>query len=408
MATGCLSAPKPPEIDGVKDFKGEVYFTGRWPHDGVNLEGKRVAVIGTGSSGIQSIPLIAEQAAHLTVFQRTPNFALPAHNGPPRRPIARPMFESDRAAYREQARWSLAGVPYPQQTVVSWQLSDAERRERFEKAWAAGDLVHILTQLWADQGVDVDGNALVAELIREKIRAVVKDPETAAALSPHDHPFGAKRPCLDTNYYATYNRPNVTLVNLRQEPIKAITASGIITDKRSFDVDVIVFATGFDAMTGAIMAVHPITGRAGKSLSSVWAAGTADLSRPHRRGLPQSLHDHRARQPVGAVEHGGVDRAACRLGGRSPGGAARRRLHHHGSDRDGAGRLGAAHGRLRDADAASARQHLVHGRQRSRQGAGRDALYRRRRSLSQHLQRGRQPRHARLPADRPQRRRAMQ
>jgi acetyl esterase/lipase len=156
---------------------------------------------------------------------------------------------------------------------VSWQLSDAERRERFERAWAAGDLVHILTQLWADQGSDVDGNALVAELVREKIRSIVKDPETAEALSPHDHPFGAKRPCLDTNYYATYNRPNVTLVNLRREPIKAITASGITTDKRSFDLDVIVFATGFDAMTGAILAVHPITGRAGKSLSSVWANG---------------------------------------------------------------------------------------------------------------------------------------
>ncbi len=272
MATGCLSAPKPPEIDGVKDFKGEVYFTGRWPHGGVDLAGKRVAVIGTGSSAIQSIPLIAEQAAHLTVFQRTPNFALPAHNGPA--PSDRmSLLQSDRAAYREQARQSMAGVPYPQQTAVSWQLSDAERRERFERAWAAGDLVHILTQLWADQAVDVDGNKIVQDLIREKIRAAVKDPETAAALMPHDHPFGAKRPCLDTNYYATYNRPNVTLVNLRQEPIKAITASGIATDKRSFDLDVIVFATGFDAMTGAIRAVHPITGRGGKSLTDVWAQG---------------------------------------------------------------------------------------------------------------------------------------
>src|SRR4029077_15209461 len=272
MATGCLSAPKPPEIDGVKDFKGEVYFTGRWPHDGVKLAGKRVAVIGTGSSGIQAIPLIAQEAAQLTVFQRTPNFALPAHNGPaPADRMA--LLEGDRATYREQARWSLAGVPWPQQTAVSWQLSDAERRERFEQAWAAGDLVYILTQLWADQGVDVEGNALVGELIRERIHATVKDSETSAALSPHDHPFGAKRPCLDTNYYATYNRPNVTLVNLRQEPIKQITVSGIATDKRTFDIDVIVFATGFDAMTGAIMAVHPITGRGGKSLSDVWTNG---------------------------------------------------------------------------------------------------------------------------------------
>ena len=272
MATGCLSAPKPPEIDGVKDFAGEVYFTGRWPHHEVQLAGKRVAVIGTGSSGIQSIPMFAEQAAHLTVFQRTPNFALPAHNGPA--PADRlGLLEADRAGYREQARWSLAGVPWPQQTTVSWQLSDAERRERFEQAWAAGDLVYILTQLWADQAVDLEGNAIVSALIREKIRATVEDPETADTLSPHDHPFGAKRPCLDTNYYATFNRPNVTLVNLRQEPIKAITTSGIKTDKRSFDIDVIVFATGFDAMTGAIMAVHPITGRGGKSLSEVWANG---------------------------------------------------------------------------------------------------------------------------------------
>ena len=272
MATGCLSAPKPPEIDGVKDFKGEVYFTGRWPHDGVTLKAKRVAVIGTGSSGIHAIPLIAEQAAQLTVFQRTPNFALPAHNGaPPADRLA--ALEGDRAAYREQARQSMAGVPWPQNTVVSWQLTDAERRERFETAWATGDLVYILTQLWADQGVDVDGNKLVADLLREKIHTIVKDPETAAALTPHDHPFGAKRPCLETNYFATYNRPNVTLVNLRAEPIKAITAGGITTDKRSFDVDVIVFATGFDAMTGAIMAVHPITGRDGKSLSDVWKQG---------------------------------------------------------------------------------------------------------------------------------------
>src|SRR5580698_3147459 len=272
MATGCLSAPKPPEIDGVKDFKGDVYFTGRWPHEEVKLAGKRVAVIGTGSSGIQSIPLIAEQAAELTVFQRTPNFALPAHNGAATADRLA-MLEGDRAGYREQARWSLVGVPWPQQASVSWQLSEQERRERFEQAWAAGDLVYILTQLWADQGVDVDGNALVVELFHEKIRAAVKDPETAEALTPRDHPFGAKRPCLDTNYYATYNRPNVTLVNLRQEPITQITASGIKTDKRSFDVDVIVFATGFDAMTGAIRAVHPITGRGGKSLSDVWAGG---------------------------------------------------------------------------------------------------------------------------------------
>jgi cation diffusion facilitator CzcD-associated flavoprotein CzcO/acetyl esterase/lipase len=272
MATGCLSSPKPPEIDGVKDFKGKVYFTGRWPHEGVDFTGKRVAVIGTGSSGIQSIPLIAAQAAHLTVFQRTPNFALPAHNGPTPKDKAA-LLQGDRNGYREQARWSMTGVPLPQNTVYSWQLSDAERRARFEEAWATGDLVHMLTQVWADQGVDVDGNALLCELFREKIGAAVQDPETAAALTPLDHPFGSKRPCLDTNYYATFNRPNVTLVNLRQEPITSITATGIKTAKRTVEVDAIVFATGFDAMTGAILAVHPITGRDGKTLAEAWANG---------------------------------------------------------------------------------------------------------------------------------------
>src|SRR5216684_7656545 len=272
MASGCLSAPKPPEIDGVGDFKGEIHFTGRWPREGVKLAGKRVAVIGTGSSGIQAIPPIAEKAAHLTVFQRTPNFAFPAHNGPqPADRVA--LVEKDRNDYRELARWSLAGVPLPRATEFSWQLSEAERRDRFEKALAAGDLVVMLTQLWADQGIEAEGNTLAADLLRERIQSIVKDPETADALTPHDHPFGSKRPCLETNYYATYNRPNVTLVNLRQEPIQSITGSGVKTDRRTFDVDVIVFATGFDAMTGAILAVHPITGRDGKSLSDVWAHG---------------------------------------------------------------------------------------------------------------------------------------
>src|SRR6202046_5012128 len=187
MATGCLSTPKPPEIEGVKDFKGEIYFTGRWPHHEVKLAGKRVAEIGPGPAGIQAIPLIAEQAAHLTVFQRTASFALPAHNGPPSADRTA-LLQSDRAGYREQARLSMTGVPLPPATVVSWQLSDAERRERFEQAWAAGDLVQILTQVWADQGVEVEGNALLAELIRDKIRGIVKDPATAAALSPNDHP----------------------------------------------------------------------------------------------------------------------------------------------------------------------------------------------------------------------------
>ncbi|MGY4451633.1 hypothetical protein ACVWZR_006293 [Bradyrhizobium sp. i1.3.1] len=364
-------------------------------------------MIGTGSSAIQSIPLIAEQAAHLTVFQRTPNFALPAHNGPS--PSDRmDIFQSDRAAYREQARQSMTGVPYPQQTVVSWQLSDAERRERFERAWAAGDLVHILTQLWADQGVDFNGNALIGELIREKIGAAVKDPETAAALMPHDHPFGAKRPCLDTNYYATYNRPNVTLVNLRQEPIKAITANSITTARRSVDVDVIVFATGFDAMTGAIRAVHPITGRGGKSLTDVWAQGPQTYLGVTVEGFPNFFMITGPGSPsvlsnmaVSIEQH--VDWVVDRIAALRDAGFTT--IEPTETAQAGWGR---AHDGLFDGDPAPARQHLVHGRQRPRQGAGPDALHRRRRPLSQHLRRDYGPRHARLQADRPQRRRAMQ
>jgi cation diffusion facilitator CzcD-associated flavoprotein CzcO/acetyl esterase/lipase len=272
MASGCLSEPKPPEIDGVADFAGDVYVTGRWPHAGVDFTGKRVAVIGTGSSGIQAIPLIAEQAKHLTVFQRTPNFAFPAHNGPQPAERVAPLAR-DLADYRTQARQSLSGVPLARATEFSWQLSEAERRQRFEQALAAGDLVVMLSQLWADQGGDLEGNALAADLLRGYVGSVVKDPATAETLTPRDHPFGSKRPCLETGYYATFNRANVSLVNLRQEPIEAITAAGIRTGRRMVDVDAIVFATGFDAMTGAILAVHPITGRGGKPIEAVWANG---------------------------------------------------------------------------------------------------------------------------------------
>lgn len=272
MATGCLSAPKTPEIDGVGDFRGEVYTTGRWPHEDVDFTGKRVAVIGTGSSGIQAIPLIAQQASHLTVFQRTPSFALPARNGPPSADRAARLAK-DRDSYREQSRWSFMGVPWPRETTVSWQLSDADRRKRFEKAWEKGDLTYYLSQLWADQNTNLEGSAIIGELIREKIREIVKDPETAEILSPKDDPFGSKRPCLDSGYYETYNRDNVTLVNVREEPIRQINATGVSTSERQVDVDVIVFATGFDAMTGAIMAVKPITGRGGQTLAQTWADG---------------------------------------------------------------------------------------------------------------------------------------
>ncbi|MFV0309950.1 MAG: flavin-containing monooxygenase [Desertimonas sp.] len=270
MATGCLSVPKELDIDGTDRFGGDVYFTSRWPHEGVDFTGKRVGVVGTGSSGIQSIPLIAEQAAELTVFQRTPNFSIPAHNGAvdPRR---RAPLDADRDAYRDAAKWSRGGVPIEPTMDTAAMLSEDQRRERFEDAWEAGELFSILN-VFADQGTSQESNEILAEMIRGKIRGVVDDPEVAETLSPRDHPFGMKRPCLDTNYYATYNKPHVRLVDLRKTPIETVTATGIKTSAEEFEFDAIVYATGFDAMTGAIVAVD-ITGRDGVTLKDQWEHG---------------------------------------------------------------------------------------------------------------------------------------
>ncbi len=270
MASGCLSMPKEPDIEGAGRFAGEVYFTSRWPHEGVDFSGKRVGVIGTGSSGIQSIPLIAEQAAELTVFQRTPNFSLPAHNGPP--PAERKAeLDKDPDAYRESARWSRGGVPVEPTLDAARQLSPDEQRARFERAWEAGELFAILGT-FADVLTNRDANEIIAEMIRERIREIVDDPETAETLCPTDHPFGTKRPCLDTNYFATYNLPHVRLVDLRKQPITTITERGIDTVDESFEFDAIVYATGFDAMTGALVSVD-ITGKDGITLKDKWDHG---------------------------------------------------------------------------------------------------------------------------------------
>ena len=270
MATGCLSVPKSPEIEGAADFGGAVYFTGTWPHGGVDLTGKRVGVIGTGSSGIQSIPLIAEQAAELTVFQRTPNFSTPAHNGPiPAEKLA--AIEGRRAEYREEARHSGPGVPIVLSEESALAVTDERRQQRFEEAWAAGDLFAPLGT-FNDVLVNREANEYLCNFLRGKIRSIVDDPETAELLCPTDHPFGTKRPCLDTGYYATFNKPHVHLVDLHSDPIERITETGIDTAGHTFDLDVIVFATGFDAMTGAIVAVD-VVGRDGLSLKDKWSDG---------------------------------------------------------------------------------------------------------------------------------------
>jgi cation diffusion facilitator CzcD-associated flavoprotein CzcO/acetyl esterase/lipase len=270
MATGCLSLPKTPDLPGLERFQGEAYYTNRWPHDGVDFTGKRVAVIGTGSSGIQSIPLIAAQAAELTVFQRTPNFSRPARNGPvPARKKA--AFEADPRAYREAARQSAAGVPAERPLLRALGVSPEQRRAAYEAAYDSGDLL-AFSNAFVDIGVNEEANATVGEFLREKIRAIVRDPETAAALCPTDHFYGTKRPCIDTNYYETFNLPHVRLVDLRRDPIRSITERGIDTAARSFTFDAIVYATGFDAMTGALVAVD-IAGRDGVTLKEKWRHG---------------------------------------------------------------------------------------------------------------------------------------
>jgi cation diffusion facilitator CzcD-associated flavoprotein CzcO/acetyl esterase/lipase len=269
MATGCLSMPKPAEVDGLERFAGEVYFTSRWPHEPVDFTGKRVAVIGTGSSGVQSIPVIAREARELVVFQRTPNFSIPARNGPlSTEKLAQLANEAD---YRAAARVSWGGIPGERNIIPTFSVSETERQQRYESAWQGGLLFETFT-VFADVLSNPAANHEFAEFFRNKIRSIVDDPQTAADLCPTDHPIGTKRPCLDTNYYATYNLPNVRLVNVRKHPIRDVTETGIDTADESFTFDAIVFATGFDAVTGAITAVD-IRGRNDLALKDKWANG---------------------------------------------------------------------------------------------------------------------------------------
>ena len=270
MATGCLSVPKEPDIPGADRFRGDVYVTGRWPHEGVDFSGMKVAVIGTGSSGIQSIPLIADQASKLVVYQRTPNYSIPAFNGPP------PQYRvdrlvADRAAYEAEARQSASGVPITMPTVSALSVPRETAWELLETAWLKGELLETGI-VFTDVGTNRAANDVVAEFMREKIRAEVQDPATAELLSPRKHPYGTKRPCMDTNYFQTFNRPHVRLVDLNTSPIRTITETGIDFGGESHDFDAIVYATGFDAMTGAIVNVD-ITGKDGVTLKQKWEHG---------------------------------------------------------------------------------------------------------------------------------------
>jgi cation diffusion facilitator CzcD-associated flavoprotein CzcO len=283
MAVGCLSSSKLPEVPGIDSFQGETYHTGHWPHEGVDFTGKRVGVIGTGSSAIQSIPLIAQQASQLTVFQRTPNFSLPARN----RPLTEDELSAMKSRYpefRNEARWSGFGVPVTDPEKSALEVSEEERQRTYEEAWGQGNLVAIILA-YTDLLYDKAANDTAAEFIRNKIRSIVKDPETAEALCPKDHPFSTKRPCLDSGYFETYNRDNVKLVDLRKSPLEAITPTGIRTSSDEFEFDAIVFATGFDAMTGSLVNVD-VRGRGGVALKDAWTAGPRTYLGVNVAGFP--------------------------------------------------------------------------------------------------------------------------
>jgi cyclohexanone monooxygenase len=269
MATGCLSTAQVPDFKGLATFEGRWYHTGHWPHEGVDFTGQRVGVIGTGSSAIQSIPIIARQAAHLVVFQRTPNFSIPARNAP-LDPEYERRWKTSYVEYRRRARESRNGLVLERNDQSALAVSPEVRTREYEARWSRGGLGFAAS--FVDVVTNQDANDTAADFVRAKIRATVRDPKVADLLTPRHYPIGTKRLCVDTDYYETFNRDNVTLVDLRTAPIEEITARGLRTRDAAYALDSLVFAIGFDAMTGALLGVD-IQGRGGRTLRDKWAEG---------------------------------------------------------------------------------------------------------------------------------------
>jgi cyclohexanone monooxygenase len=270
LATGCLSNARMPDIKGLGGFKGQVYHTGNWPHQPIDFTGLRIGVIGTGSSAIQSIPVIAEQAKHLTVFQRTPNFSIPAHNAPltaEERDAFRANYPEVRRFAREVAR---NGIYTEMPDRGALEDGDNQRRAKYEQRWQRGGLTFM--SVYNDLALDKRANDTAADFVREKIAEIVNDPETAKLLQPTSYPIGTKRICIDTDYFATFNRPNVTLVDIKSNPIEEILPHAVRTGGKDYEVDALVLATGFDAMTGSLAKID-IRGRDGLTLNRKWAEG---------------------------------------------------------------------------------------------------------------------------------------
>jgi len=268
MALGCLSSANLPDFEGRDNFLGPTYHTGHWPHEDVDFTGMRVGVIGTGSSAIQSIPLIAQQAAQLYVFQRTANYTIPAHNAPLDPDYVRAV-KADYAGMRARAKRMPAGIDFKPNLGSALEVDDAERRRQFEMRWALGGLTFM--GAFGDLLLDQKANDTAAEFVRSKIREIVHDPEVAELLSPHNV-IGCKRLCVDSGYWETFNRDNVTLVDVSDMPIEEITPQGLTVAGRAYELDAIVFATGFDAMTGSLLRID-IRGVDGLTLQQKWTDG---------------------------------------------------------------------------------------------------------------------------------------
>ncbi|MSQ20636.1 MAG: NAD(P)/FAD-dependent oxidoreductase [Betaproteobacteria bacterium] len=281
MATGCLSATNVPNINGLDSFKGSVYHTGQWPHEPVDFTGQRVAIIGTGSSAVQSIPIIAQQAKHLYVYQRTPNYAVPARNAP-LAPEVKKAIKADYAGLRKRALEMPAGFAFEFNPNSALEATPEERQREYEKRWTAGGLPFMGS--FGDLLFNHEANATAAEFVRGKIHELVHDRAVADRLAPKTI-LGCKRLCVDSGYYETFNRPNVTLIDISGEPIEAITPAGVKVGGNETVVDALILATGFDAMTGTLLRID-IRGKDGLSLNEKWRAGPRTMLGLMTAGFP--------------------------------------------------------------------------------------------------------------------------
>lgn len=289
-ATGSLDATNVPDFAGADSFRGEQYHTSRWPAEGVDLTGKRVGVIGTGSTGIQLIPMVAQEAAHLTVFQRTANFSMPSRNRP-MDPEYERTFKQHYRSYREVMKNNASAIvplEYPDQSIFD--VDEDERERLLEEAWQARSGFKFL-RAFNDVLTDAAANEIVAEFVRRKIRETVTDPDTAELLCPQTHPIGTKRPCLDSGYYETFNQDHVTLVDVRANPITGLTPTGLRTTGGQYELDVLIYATGFDAMTGALQRMN-ITGIGGRDIRDKWSQGPTNYLGMLVAGYPNLFMVH--------------------------------------------------------------------------------------------------------------------